>query len=57
MSEEQVDLTKKRLLSEVPFLNRILSRLPGAARLDLLIKQANLNILWDFFFSPASALH
>jgi len=35
-------LVKKRVMSDVPFLNRILPYLPGAARMDLLIKQANL---------------
>lgn len=44
------DLTKKRLLSEVPFLNRILPYLPGAASMDLLIRQANLKYTVGFFF-------
>lgn len=34
-------LRKSNLLSNVPFLNDILSRIPGIHRLDLLMKQAN----------------
>jgi hypothetical protein len=36
------DITKRRIFSDVPFLNRIFSYLPGIERLDSVIKQANL---------------
>jgi hypothetical protein len=33
--EESPDITKKKVLSDVPLLNRILPALPGVDRLDL----------------------
>jgi tight adherence protein B len=58
--DEQVDgganLTKRRLLSEVPFLNQILTHVPGSARMDLLIKQANLKYTVGFFFLSSICL-
>jgi tight adherence protein B len=53
--EEQY-LVKKKVLSDVPFLNRILPYLPGAVRLDLLIKQANLKYTLGFFFLSSVSL-
>ena len=50
------DLTKRRVLSEVPFLNQILPYLPGAARMDLLIRQANLKYTLGFFFLSSICL-
>lgn len=35
------DILRKRLLSTVPFLNKILFKIPGIERLDKLIQQAN----------------
>lgn len=46
---EEVSLTKRRVMSEVPFLNRVLPLLPGASRMDLLVKQANLQYTLGFF--------
>ena len=35
------DILRKRILSNVPFLNKIFFKIPGIARLDKLIQQAN----------------
>ena len=35
------DILQKKLLSDVPFLNKILLRIPGSQRLDRLLQQAN----------------
>lgn len=43
------DLLRKRVLSEVPFLNAFLQRLPIIAGLDLLVKQANVKLPLGFF--------
>lgn len=53
VAEEDVkpdgDLVKKQVFSDVPFLNRILSFLPGIERLQLSINQANLKYTLGFF--------
>jgi tight adherence protein B len=43
IEDEQIDtgILKKRVLSEIPFLNRLLIRTPGILKLDKLISQAN----------------
>ena len=38
---EPADILRKRRLSDVPFLNEILSRMPGIGSLDKLLQQAN----------------
>jgi len=38
---EPADILRKRRLSDVPFLNEILSRMPGIRSLDKLLQQAN----------------
>lgn len=43
------DILRKRMLSEVPGLNRILSRLSVAKRLDRLLEQANVQYPLGFF--------
>ena len=43
------DLLRKRVLSEVPFLNAFLQRSPIIAGLDLLLKQANAKLPLGFF--------
>jgi len=43
------DILRKRMLSEVPGLNRILSRLSVAKRLDRLIEQANVQYTLGFY--------
>lgn len=43
------NLLKTRILSDVPFLNRVLPSIPGAVRLDFMIKQANLKYTLGFF--------
>ena len=52
------DLFKKQVLSDVPFLNRILSVLPGVERLQLTMNQANLKYTLGFLilFSMAIGL-
>ena len=41
LETETPDILKRRILSEVPFLNEILLHIPGALRLDLFLRQAN----------------
>ena len=54
---EQEDIIKKRsVLSDVPFLDRILHYLPWADRLALLIKQANLKLTVGFLCLSGMAL-
>ena len=50
--DEQVgtDIIKKRVLSEIPFLNRLLVKMPGMLKLDNLISQANAKYPIGFFF-------
>ncbi|RJR32976.1 MAG: pilus assembly protein [Desulfobacteraceae bacterium] len=55
-ADGEADLTKKRVLSEIPFLNRILPYVPGAVRMDLLIRQANLKYTVGFFFLSSICL-
>ena len=60
VEDEHIDeggyLIKRRVLSDIPFLNRILPHLPGVARLDLFIKQANLKYTLGFFFLTSISL-
>jgi len=53
---ESQDITKKKVLSDVPFLNRILPALPGINRLDLLMSQANVKYTLGFFILLSLAL-
>jgi tight adherence protein B len=50
------DITKKRVLSDVPFINRMLPLLPGVDRLSLLMRQANVNYTLGFFLLLSMAL-
>lgn len=43
------NLLKKKVFSDVPFLNQAISYIPGVARLDLMIKQGNLRHTLGFF--------
>ena len=43
------DILQKKLLSDVPFLNKILLRIPGPQRLDRLLQQANVQYRLGFF--------
>jgi tight adherence protein B len=43
------DIMKKRILSEIPFLNRLLIKTPGILKLDNLISQANAKYPIGFF--------
>jgi tight adherence protein B len=54
--EESPDITKKKVLSDVPFLNRILPAIPGVDRLDLLMRQANVKYTMGFFILLSLAL-
>jgi tight adherence protein B len=43
------DILRKRILSEIPFLNRVLLKTPGILKLDNLISQANAKYPIGFF--------
>ena len=43
------DIMRKRVLSEIPFLNRLLLKTPGILKLDNLISQANAKYPIGFF--------
>jgi tight adherence protein B len=53
---ESEDIFKKKVLSDIPFLNRILAAFPGADRLDLLMRQANVQYTMSFFILLSLAL-
>jgi tight adherence protein B len=53
---EHTDITKKKVLSDVPFLNRILPLVPGVERLDLLMRQADVKYTLGFFSLLTMAL-
>lgn len=44
------DLIRKRLLSEIPFINRLLHRLPFVRKVDALVIQANAPYTVGFYF-------
>lgn len=50
------DIMKKYVLSEVPLLNQILGALPGARKLNLLVRQANSSHTIGFFLLLALVL-
>ena len=50
------DILKKRVLSDMPFLNRILNSLPLFARMQLTINQANVKYTLGFFILLSLAL-
>jgi tight adherence protein B len=50
LTEEQIlDILQKKVLSEAPFLNRLLLRVPGILRLNNLLKQARTSKPLGFF--------
>jgi tight adherence protein B len=51
-----VDIMRKRVLSNVPFLHTILSHTPGVQRLGLLLRQANSQMLAGSFIGVSSCL-
>jgi tight adherence protein B len=53
---ESQEITKKKVLSDVPYLNQILSALPGVDRLDFLMRQANVKYTLGFFVLLTMAL-
>jgi tight adherence protein B len=53
---ESQDITKKKVLSDVPYLNQILTALPGVDRLDSLMRQANAKYTLGFFVLLTMAL-
>jgi len=55
-SESQDIIAKKKVLSDVPYLNQILTALPGVDRLDVLMRQANVKYTLGFFILLAMAL-
>ena len=54
--EESRDIIKKKVLSDVPFLNQLLSSLPGLERLELQMRQANVKYTVGFFILLSAAL-
>ncbi len=58
LENEQNDttITKQRVLSGIPFLNRLLTNTPGILRLDKLISQANAKLPIGFFILLALVL-
>jgi tight adherence protein B len=54
--EPDRDIIKKKILSDVPFLNQVLTALPGVDRLDLLMLQANVKYTMGFFLLLSAAL-
>jgi tight adherence protein B len=55
-NEESPNIIKKTVLSDVPFLNQLLSSLPGVDRLELLMRQANVKYTMSFFILLSFAL-
>ena len=55
-SESQDIIAKKKVLSDVPYLNQILTALPGVDRLDALMRQANVKYTLGFFILLTIAL-
>lgn len=53
---EGSDIVKKMVLSDLPFLNQILSAFPGVDRLELLMRQANVKYTMSFFILLSLAL-
>jgi len=53
---ESQDIIKQKILSDVPYLNQILTALPGVDRLDLLMRQANAKYTLGFFILLTLAL-
>lgn len=53
--EGDPSLLKKQILSDVPFLNRILSALPWFGRLQVIINQANMQYTLGFFILVSMA--
>jgi tight adherence protein B len=47
--EEGTDILKKRIYSEIPFLNSMLQNTPGVAKLDQLVIQANAKYPMGFY--------
>ncbi|MDK0767118.1 hypothetical protein P5E81_15085, partial [Clostridium perfringens] len=54
--EEIHDIVKKKIFSDVPFLNQILSTFPGVDRLELLMRQANVKYTMGFFVLLSATL-
>ena len=52
---ESLDITKKTALSDMPFLNQIISLLPGVERLDTIMRQANVKYTVGFFLLSSMA--
>ena len=54
--QDGTEITKKRILSDVPFLNQILLHTPGISQLDRLVIQANAKQPLGFYFLLALLL-
>ena len=54
--EEGQDIVKRKVFSDVPFLNKVLSTFPGVDRLDLLMRQGNVKYTMGFFVLLSAAL-
>ena len=53
---EDADITKNKVFSDIPFLNQIMVFIPGLARLDLLMRQANVKYTMGFFLLLSATL-
>ncbi len=53
---EDVDITKNKVFSDIPFLNQFIVAVPGVARLDLLMRQANVKYTMGFFILLSTTL-
>lgn len=54
--QDGADIMRQRVLSEIPFLNRLLIKTPGMLKFDNLISQANAKYPIGFFFLLALVL-
>jgi len=52
----QIDIVKKRVLSDIPFFNRLLLKIPGIQRLDILTIKANSKYPAGFYVLTACFL-
>ena len=53
---EDADITKNKVFSDIPFLNQFIIAVPGLARLNLLMRQANVKYTMGFFLLLSAAL-
>ena len=54
--DEDTDILKNKVFSDIPFLNQFIVAAPGIARLDLLMRQANVKYTMGFFLLLSATL-